>query len=110
MLKTYQKSLKKNPTPEEQFLWSLLRNRKLAGFKFRRQQIIDRFIVDFVCYQKKLIVELDGGQHIENEKYDERRTRILNQCGFQVLRVWNFEMWGDAEKVLERILGRLEEM
>src|SRR5579863_1296780 len=109
MLRKYQKKLRKNTTPAEQFIWSLLRSRRLGGYKFRRQQIIQNFIVDFVCYKKKLIIELDGGQHFENEKYDNYRTKCLEEQGFKVIRFWNIHISGDVEKILDRILVELIE-
>jgi len=110
VLRKYQKKLKRNATPAEQFIWSLLRNRKLGQFKFRRQQVIERFIVDFVCYEKRLIIELDGGQHFQAEEYDNYRTKYLESQGFRVMRFWNVDICGDAEKILEKILAKLLEI
>jgi len=90
-------------------MWSLLRDRRLAGFKFRRQQIIGRFIVDFVCYRRKLIIELDGGQHFEDKKYDDKRTHFLELQGYRVMRFWNVDLKGDAEKILIKIYRKLME-
>ncbi|RDI41697.1 endonuclease domain-containing protein [Aquicella lusitana] len=103
MLKEYQKKLRKNLTEAEIYLWTHLRNRRFHGFKFRRQQILRGFIVDFVCFEKKLIIELDGGQHSEQEKYDRKRTNLLEEEGFHVLRFWNHEVMRNREDVLETI-------
>ena len=89
-----------NPTKAEYRLWYYLSRRQMKGFRFRRQQQIGRFIVDFVCYEKKLIVELDGGQHSEQQVYDSERTRWLVSQGFKVLRFWNNEVLGNMEGVL----------
>jgi very-short-patch-repair endonuclease len=95
--------LRKEPTATEQLLWSRLRRRQLAGHKFRRQQVLGPFIVDFVCLEKKLIVELDGGQHAERRSYDQRRTRWLERHGFRVLRFWDNQVFGELEAVLKCI-------
>jgi very-short-patch-repair endonuclease len=107
MLKKYQKKLRKKLTPHEQFMWSLLRNRNLSGFKFRRQEIIGKFIVDFVCYEKKLIIELDGGQHFADKLYDNLRTQYLKDQGFHIMRFWNVNVPGNAEKILSKIYAEL---
>ncbi len=98
--------MRHNQTDAEGLLWSELRNRKLAGMKFRRQVSIDGFIVDFYCVETKLAVELDGSQHgnPEDEAYDERRTRLLNTRGIRVVRVSNAEALKDVRVVLRTIL------
>lgn len=93
----------------EQLLWSLLRNRRLAGAKFRRQHPIGRYIMDFYCHEKKLVIELDGGQHSEQQDYDQRRDIYLNQLGIRVLRFWNNQMLQETESVLEKIYHTLFE-
>jgi very-short-patch-repair endonuclease len=75
-------------TEAERRSWNVVRNRGVANFKFVRQMPIDNFIVDFVCRERMLVVELDGSQHAES-RYDERRTEILNGLGYGVLRLWN---------------------
>ncbi|MGL6020788.1 MAG: endonuclease domain-containing protein [Gibbsiella quercinecans] len=90
-------------TPAEKTAWLGLRDRRLGGYKFRRQLPIGPYIVDFVCLQRKLIVELDGGQHMEQAGYDARRTRYLEQHGFKVLRFWNnevFDNWSGVQAVI----------
>ena len=95
------KSLRKNATRVETILWSQLRARQIEGTKFRRQQPIDEFVVDFICFEKKLIIELDGGQHAQARKEDRERDNRLSGKGYTVLRFWNNE-------VLENLTGVLE--
>ena len=106
-LKTYAKTLRQTMTPEEQVLWYLLRNRRFADYKFRRQHPVGPFILDFACYQPQLAIELDGGQHDENHRYDERRTQWLEGRGWKVLRFWNNELSENTEGVLTVILEAL---
>jgi very-short-patch-repair endonuclease len=98
-IKAHAKGLRKNLTDAEQKLWQHLRNRQLEGYKFRRQQLIGKYIVDFVCFEKKLVVELDGGQHLDSERieYDSNRTRWLESRGYRVLRFWNHEVLNKDE-------------
>ena len=84
-----ERSLRRLQTEAERRLWHHLRDRRLLGFKFRRQHKIDRFYADFVCLQARLIVELDGSQHLDQQAYDDARTRCLRQHGYRVLRLWN---------------------
>jgi very-short-patch-repair endonuclease len=90
-------------TDVERKLWLAVRDRRLGGFKFRRQATIGPFIVDFLCVEKRLIVELDGGQH--EEETDARRTAYLEAQGYSVMRFWNNEVIGSFESVLETILS-----
>jgi very-short-patch-repair endonuclease len=76
-------------TDAERKLWQALRKRQLLGMKFRRQVPIGRYFVDFVCFEKKLVIEVDGSQHKELFEYDGKRTAWLNSRGFKVLRLWN---------------------
>ncbi|MBU6338469.1 MAG: single-stranded-DNA-specific exonuclease RecJ [Rickettsiales bacterium] len=103
------KELKVNQTDAENLLWYYLRDKQLDGHKFRRQQAIDNYIVDFVCLEKKLVVELDGGQHSEDKaiKYDQNRTEFLNKSGFNVLRFWNDEVFKNMEGVLDSVFFNL---
>ena len=96
-------------TDAERILWYHLRARRLAGFKFRRQLVIEPYIVDFACIEAKLIVEADGGQHGEQEIADAERTAFLNRLGYRVLRFWNHEILTDTEAVLARIHSTLIE-
>ena len=97
--------LRRNQTDAERVLWFRLRDRRLAGWKFKRQVSIDRFIVDFCCVDAKLIVELDGGQHDTNGERDADRTRILEAMGYLVLRFWNHNVLENTEGVLESVLS-----
>jgi len=88
-------------------LWRHLRLRQLGGCKFRRQQPIGKYIVDFVCFEKRLIVEVDGGQHSENINYDLERDAWLEKQGFSVLRFWDNQILKEMEAVGEVIMGTL---
>ncbi len=101
--------LRQHSTDAEQALWKRLRNRQLAGYKFRRQVPIGKYIVDFVCFEPKVVIEVDGGHHQEQARYDTARTTWLESQGFQVLRFWNHEVLTDAEAVQEALLGALQE-
>ncbi|MCX6751685.1 MAG: DUF559 domain-containing protein [Candidatus Nomurabacteria bacterium] len=98
--------MRNNPTQAEDKLWQSLR-KNLTGYHFRRQHIIDRFIVDFVCVEKKLVIEIDGDIHDYKKTEDEERTKILNQLGFGVLRFLNNEVIKNKENVLKKIILKL---
>jgi very-short-patch-repair endonuclease len=98
------RSLPKQPTDAERLLWRRLRNRRLAGCKFRRQEPIGRYVVDFVCLHPRLVIEVDGGQHSEKLEHDAKRTAYLESLGYQVVRFWNNEVLGDIDSVLGHIL------
>ena len=85
--------LRSNQTKQEHKLWSLLRNRQFFGLKFKRQYPIADYIADFICIEKSIIIELDGGQHnqIKNIDNDKVRTKYLESQGYRVIRVWNNE-------------------
>ena len=102
-LKKFQKSLRLSQTDVEHFLWYHLRNRNFNGYKFRRQHMIQGYIVDFVCLEKKLIIELDGSQHADQISYDIKRSLKLENDGFKVIRFWNNSIFSDIEVVLETI-------
>ncbi|HEY5721208.1 MAG TPA: DUF559 domain-containing protein [Allosphingosinicella sp.] len=103
------RQLRRAMTPAEKRLWSALRNRRLEGFKFRRQDWIGPFVADFVCWKARLIVEVDGSQHGEQVEYDEGRDDYLAREGFMVLRFWNNEVTNDLEAVLSSIRVHLLE-
>jgi adenine deaminase/very-short-patch-repair endonuclease len=109
LLKTFVKEHRSNPTQAEIVLWEGLRGKKLGGFKFRRQHIIDCFIADFVCLAKKLIIEVDGLIHQlpENIISDKERTEVLNKLGFEVIRFTNDEVLYQTEKVVVAISEKL---
>lgn len=104
-LKTFRKQLRKNLTPAEAALWSLLKNSQLEGRKFRRQQSIDNFIVDFYCPSEKLIIELDGEVHNNADQIDKDidRDKKFNAVGFKVLRLENKFVFEHREQVLNDI-------
>jgi very-short-patch-repair endonuclease len=101
--------LRKDMTDAERQLWQKLRGRQTGG-RFRRQAPIGPYIVDFVAFDHRLVVELDGGQHAEPEQadHDQRRTAFLEVEGFRVLRFWNNEVLGNTEGVLESILDAIQ--
>lgn len=102
-LTKYAKKLRKNPTRAETILWNKLRSKQLEGAKFRRQQPIETYIVDFVSFEKRVIIELDGGQHANQELKDEQRDNRLAEDGFKVLRFWNNDVLENIDAVLEII-------
>jgi len=102
-------NLRKRSTDAEQRLWKRLRNRQLKDAKFRRQHPISPYIVDFVCLEKKLIIEADGGQHIEQRSLDKQRTAFLEAQGFRVVRFWNDEILTQTEEVLDVIFRALND-
>ena len=106
-MKSFARELRRGQTDAEAMLWRHLRNRQLAGYKFRRQLIIEPYIVDFACLEPKLIVELDGGQHMEQAAYDGQRTDYLKGLGYKVIRFWNHDVLNETEAVLERIYFEL---
>jgi very-short-patch-repair endonuclease len=100
--------LRRNQTDAERRLWFRLRDRRLGGWKFRRQFPIDRFVVDFFCADAHLIIELDGGQHALRIATDTERTRILGATGYLVLRFWNNDVMQNIDGVLEEVTAALE--
>jgi very-short-patch-repair endonuclease len=100
------RSLRRNATDAEALLWSRLRNRRLAGYKFRRQHPVGPYVADFACPESMLIVELDGGQH--GPETDAARAAYLEGQGYTVLRFWNNDALGNTDGVLETILRHLE--
>ena len=108
LMKELQVERKKQTTPAEQVLWQQLKAKKLDS-KFRRQHIVDEFIVDFICIEKNLIVEVDGKYHntTAQQEADDLRTKILRELGFKVIRLTNEEVIGDIEKVTKKITQEL---
>jgi len=102
------RELRKKMTDTERFVWGRLRSRRFVGYKFRRQMPIGRYIVDFVCLERRLILELDGGQHAEQKQYDEQRTSWLQRQSFDVLRFWDHEVLREWDAVEEVIWRRLQ--
>jgi adenine-specific DNA-methyltransferase len=94
-------------TDAERTLWRHLRLRQFAGYKFRRQQPIGNYIVDFVCFEKKLVIELDGSQHSEEVVYDLERSAWLEEQEFRILRFWDNQVFNETDGVKETIIGAL---
>ena len=86
------RALGKNTTDAERLLWKHLRLRQIGGYKFRRQQALGHYIVDFVCLEKRLAIEVHGGQHSEQTDYDTWRSAWLETQGFRILRFWDHEI------------------
>ena len=103
-----QRALRNTPTDAELKLWQHLSRRQLDDCKFRRQHPYGAFILDFVCIERKLVVELDGSQHADSVGYDAKRTESLQPAGFHVLRFWNNEVFDNIESVLEAIWLELQ--
>ena len=97
------RKLRRSSTDVERKLWHRIRDKQVEGFRFRRQRPIGKYIVDFICLNAKLIVELDGGQHADAIEYDEKRTAFLESLGYRVLRFWNNEVIENMGGVLERL-------
>jgi very-short-patch-repair endonuclease len=101
--------LRTNLTDAEKRLWQKLKRRQIGTMKFRRQQPIGQFIVDFVCLERRLIVEVDGGQHAEQRNHDAQRTIWLESRGYRVLRFWNNEVLANTEAVVQKIFDAVSE-
>ncbi len=101
------KVLRKSQTDAETVIWQKLRSSQLNGCKFKRQQPLGRYIVDFVCFDKKLIVEIDGGHHATQRDKDLQREQWLQNEGFEVVRFWNNDIFENIEGVLETIMKKL---
>jgi very-short-patch-repair endonuclease len=106
-LKENARYLRKTQTEAEGHLWYQLRNRHFSRYRFRRQHTLGHYIVDFVCLHRRLIIELDGSQHIEQKDYDEQRTAYLLSRGFRVIRFWNHDIFENTDAVLEEIYRAL---
>ena len=98
--------MRREATDAEARMWRLLRDRRLSEFKFRRQVPVEGFILDFVCFEKRLVVEIDGSQHA-NSATDRRRDRILIANGFNIARYWNNDVLQDPTAVLEDLFAKL---
>lgn len=102
------KALRKRSTNAERIIWGCLRAKRFKSLKFKRQEPIGDYIVDFVCYDRKLIIELDGGQHAMPESKDSERDKWLNSQGFKVLRFWNNHVLNNLVAVLESIYSTIK--
>lgn len=109
-MKERARSFRKNMTDAENRIWYYLRDRRLNGYKFVREHVVGSYIADFVCRSKKIILEVDGGQHANTDtvEYDQKRTEYLESKGYKVLRVWNNEVLTNIEGVLDELLILLE--
>lgn len=105
-MKVFARKLRQQSTEAEKKLWFSLRNRSLAGYKFRRQYPIPPYIVDFICLESKLIIEADGSQHLESLK-DKKREQFLISHGYRILRFWDHEILKHPKMVLEVIHNKL---
>ena len=103
------RELRRNLTDAEGRLWRLLRGRHFSGFKFRRQHPLGPYVADFVCLERRLIIEADGGEHADRAGRDQERTRWLAARGYRVVRFWNHQVLGETEAVLAAILEALQE-
>ena len=101
------RKLRRTSTDVERRLWHRIRDKQIESFRFRRQRPIGKYIVDFICLEAKLIVELDGGQHSESVLLDEKRTVFLASLGYHVVRFWNNEVLENMDGVLARIREHL---
>ncbi|WP_339523030.1 endonuclease domain-containing protein [Pseudomonas sp. EA_35y_Pfl2_R111] len=97
------RTLRREMTEAEWCLWYQLRAHRFMGLKFKRQKPFGCYIVDFVCQERRLIIELDGGQHVQQAAYDEQRDDWLRAQGFDVLRFWNHEVLLQTDAVLEQL-------
>ncbi|RYF41875.1 MAG: endonuclease domain-containing protein [Comamonadaceae bacterium] len=95
--------LRQGQTDAEQLLWFRLRNRQVLGLKFRRQHPIGKYFADFACIEIGLVIELDGGQHVEQVEADDARAEAMARLGFQTLRFWNHEVLTETDAVMEKI-------
>jgi very-short-patch-repair endonuclease len=102
------RQLRKEVTPAEAKLWAYLRGNKLEGVNFRRQHAIGKYIVDFCSPKAKLIIELDGSQHLDQEDYDEERAEYLASRGYKVIRFWNNDVMNKIEDVMQAVHQALD--
>jgi very-short-patch-repair endonuclease len=105
-----QRALRNNMPDAEQVLWHHLRGRQISGLKFRRQHPFGDYILDFVCLENKLVIEVDGKQHGQQVGYDKNRTHELQMAGFRVLRFWDNEVLKEMESVKEKIWMVVQEL
>lgn len=101
------RQLRGSATDAERMLWRLLRAHRFDGYKFRRQQPLGRYIVDFVCFDAKLVIELDGGQHADTIESDRARDAWLQSEGYRVVRIWNNELFENKAGVMDKIMEML---
>jgi crossover junction endodeoxyribonuclease RuvC len=107
LLAKHQRDLRSNSTDAERIVWQNLRSRQLLGAKFRRQHVVENYIVDFVSFDAMLVVELDGSQHAEQKVYDEKRNGVLESAGFHMLRFWNSDVMVNIDGVISTIYAEI---
>jgi very-short-patch-repair endonuclease len=107
-IRGFAKAMRREPTDAEATMWRLLRDRRLAPFKFRRQVPFQSYILDFVCFERRLVIEIDGGQHSESAA-DAARDSLLRREGFIVVRYWNNDVLQQRSAILADILQKLSE-
>ena len=107
VLKGFARTLRRQQTEAEKRIWGHLRSREFKGIKFRRQQPLGPYIADFCAYEKRIVIELDGGQHALTQEEDAKRTDFFQKSGYKVIRVWNNEVLINTEAVLEYIRQNL---
>ena len=100
--------MRSGATDAEMAMWRLLRHRRLAGFKFRRQAPFENYILDFVCFDRKIVIEIDGSQHFESAR-DKKRDAALRNASFRVLRYWSNDVLQRSASVLEDIFAHLSD-
>ncbi|MDA9495961.1 endonuclease domain-containing protein [Bradyrhizobium sp. CCBAU 11361] len=105
-LRQFAKNMRHQPTDAEAAMWRLLRDRRLSAYKFRRQVPIENYILDFVCFENRLVIEIDGSQHAESQR-DAVRDAALSAEGFLIARYWNNDVLQQPASVLEDILAKL---
>ena len=102
-MNSFAKKLRKDSTDTEKLLWRYLRAKQISGLKFRRQEPIGKYIVDFVCFENRVLIECDGGQHMLQKDKDDQRDRWFIKQGFRVLRFWDNEILQQTKDVLKKI-------
>ncbi len=102
--------MRSNPTPAEAKLWKILRKRQVLNTRFRRQHPIDPYIVDFYAPLHKLVIEVDGGHHVNLHEYDQNRTDYLNEKGYRVMRFWNDQVMNDLDGVILEIINVINKL
>jgi len=107
-IRDFAKKMRREPTDAEAAMWRLLRDRRLAPFKFRRQVPFQNFILDFVCFERRIVIEIDGSQHASSGR-DTAREAVLMAEGFRIARYWNNDLLLQSSAVLEDILAKLAE-
>lgn len=108
MANEFARRLRRNQTKAERMLWQALRGKQLGGYRFRRQHPMGPYVADFICLERKLIVELDGDQHAFDATRDKKRDDWLQSRGYFVLRFWNNEVYDNLPGVLEKLLEHLQ--